>query len=108
VRLAAVISCYDYHLLNGVDASRDLHRITHRGGAGYKPLLEHISRRKGRRETVIRVRQRSRATAPVLTPGQIELICEACASWDGQAREWRGSVRNRLLWVLLAETALSR
>ena len=96
VRLAAVISCYDYHLLNGVTAGRDLHRITHRGGAGYKPLLEHIARRKGRRETVIRVRQRGRATAPVLTPAQIELICDACASWDGEAREWRGSVRNRL------------
>jgi integrase len=106
VRLAAVISCYDYHLLNGVDAGRDLHRITHRGGSGYKPLLEHIARRKGRRETVIRVRQRGRATAPVLTPGQIELICDACASWDGAAHEWRGSVRNRLLWALLAETGL--
>jgi integrase len=106
VRLAAVISCYDYHLLNGVDAGRDLHRITHRGGSGYKPLLEHIARRKGRRETVIRVRQRGRATAPVLTPGQIELICDACASWDSEAHEWRGSVRNRLLWALLAETGL--
>jgi integrase len=106
VRLAAVISCYDYHLLNGVAAGRDLHRITHRGGAGYKPLLEHIARRKGRRETVIRVRQSGRATAPVLTPAQIELICDACASWDGAAREWRGSVRNRLLWALLAETGL--
>jgi len=106
VRLAAVISCYDYHLLNGVDPGRDLHRITHRGGAGYKPLLEHIARRTGRRESVIRVRHRRRATAPVLTPGQIELICEACASWDAAAREWRGSVRNRLLWVLLAETGL--
>jgi integrase len=39
-----------------------------------------------------------------LTPQQIELICEACASWDAEAREWRGSVRNRLLWMLLAET----
>jgi integrase len=106
VRLAAVISCYDYHLLNGVTAGRDLHRITHRGGSSYKPLLEHIARRKGRRETVVRVRQHGRATAPVLTPRQIELICEACASWDGAAREWRGSVRNRLLWSLLAETGL--
>jgi hypothetical protein len=40
-RLAAVISCYDYHVLNGVDVGRDLHRITHRGGSRYKPLLEH-------------------------------------------------------------------
>jgi len=55
-RLAAVISCYDYHVLNGLDVGRDLYRITHRGGSRYKPLLEHIARRKGRRQAVIRVR----------------------------------------------------
>ncbi len=27
-RLRAVISCYNYHVLNGVDVGRDLHRIT--------------------------------------------------------------------------------
>ncbi len=106
-RLAAVIACYDYHVLNGVDVGRDLHRITHRGGGRYKPLLEHIARRKGRRQTVIRVRQRHRsAPPPILTPGQIERICEACASWDTEAQQWRGSVRNRLLWMLLAETGV--
>jgi integrase len=106
VRLAAVISCYDFHLLNGVDVGRDLHRITHRGGGRYKPLLEHIARRKGRRQTVIRVRDRNRVTPPVLTPQQIERICAACASWDADTRQWRGSVRNRLLWMLLAETGV--
>jgi site-specific recombinase XerD len=45
-RLGAVLSCYDYHVLNGVDVGRDLHRITHRGGGRYKPLLEHVARRK--------------------------------------------------------------
>ena len=106
VRLTAVISFYDYHLLNGVDVGRDLQRITHRGGGRYKPLLEHIARRKGRRQTVIRVRGRRLATPPVLTPEQIERICQACACWDVEAREWRGSVRNRLLWMLLAETGV--
>jgi integrase len=105
-RLRAVISCYDYHVLNGVDVGRDLHRITHRGGGRYKPLLEHVARRKGRRQAVVGVRHRRRAAPPVLTPGQIELICGACASWDAETREWRGSVRNRLLWMLLAETGL--
>ena len=81
-RLGAVISCYDYHVLNGVDVGRDLHRITHRGGGRYKPLLEHVARRKGRRQAVIRVRHRRRAAPPILTPVQIERICEACASWD--------------------------
>jgi integrase len=41
-----------------------------------------------------------------LTPQQIERICEACASWDTDTRQWRGSVRNRLLWMLLAETGV--
>jgi site-specific recombinase XerD len=105
-RLHAVVSCYDYHVLNGVDVGRDLHRITHRGGGRYKPLLEHVARRNGRRQAVIRVRRPRPATPPVLTPRQIELICEACASWDAQRREWCGSVRNRLLWTVLAETGV--
>jgi len=79
-RLGAVISCYDFHVLNGVDVGRDLHRITHRGGGRYKPLLEHVARRKGRRQAVIRVRHPRRAAPPILTPVQIERICEACAS----------------------------
>lgn len=103
-RLRAVISCYDYHVLNGLDVGRDLHRITHHGGSRYKPLLEHIARRKGRRQAVIGVRHCRQGAPPILTPQQIERIYEACASWDNQTREWRGSVRNRLLWMLLAET----
>jgi integrase len=105
-RLRAVISCYDYHALNGVEVGRDLHRITHRGGGRYKPLLEHVARRKGRRQAVIRVRHPRPAAPPILTPGQIERICEACASWDTETWGWRGSVRNRLLWMLLAETGV--
>src|SRR4030081_2738322 len=45
VRLPAVLSCYDFHQLNGVDVGRDLHRITH-VRSRYKPLLEHIARRE--------------------------------------------------------------
>ncbi|TJZ91328.1 tyrosine-type recombinase/integrase [Actinacidiphila oryziradicis] len=106
VRLRAVLSCYEFHRLNGVDVGRDLHRLVHRGGGRYKPMLEHIARRKGRRQTVIRVRQQHPAVPPVLTPRQINRICDACAVWDPAAGEWRGSVRDRLLWALLAETGL--
>jgi site-specific recombinase XerD len=105
VRLRAVISFYGYHLLNGVAVGADLHRIVHGGGTSYKPLLEHIARRSGRRQTVIRVRQR-RSVPPTLTPGQIDRISNASAAWDEEIQEWRGSVRNRLLWCLLAETGL--
>src|SRR6266516_929514 len=43
---------------------------------------------------------------PVLTPGQIEAICDACARFDPASREWTGQVRDRLLWLLLAGTGL--
>ncbi|WP_211265656.1 tyrosine-type recombinase/integrase [Actinacidiphila oryziradicis] len=106
VRLRAVLSCYEFHRLNGVDVGRDLHRLVHGGGGRYKPMLEHIARRKGRRQTVIRVRQQRPAVPPVLTPRQIDRVCDACAVWDPAAGEWHGSVRDRLLWALLAETGL--
>jgi integrase len=106
VRLRAVLSFYTYHQLNGVDIGRDLHRIVHGRSGSYKPLLEHVARRKGRRQATIRVRQSRKAAPPTLTPRQVERICQACATWDHATREWRGSVRNRLLWMLLAETGL--
>jgi integrase len=43
---------------------------------------------------------------PVLTPAQIDAVCEACASWDAPSGQYAGRVRDRLLWVLLAETGL--
>jgi len=106
VRLRAVLSCYTYHQLNGVDVGRDLYRITHGRAGTYKPLLEHIARRRGRRQAVIRIRQRHRGVPPTLTPGQIVRICQACAWWDPDAGEWRGSARDRLLWSLLADTGM--
>lgn len=106
VRLRAVLSCYAYHQFNGVDVGGALYRVVHGRGGAYKPLLEHVARRKGRRQAVIRVRRPRHADTPTLTPGHIDRICDACASWDPETREWRGSVRNRLLWVLLAGTGL--
>ena len=106
VRLRAVLSCYTYHQLNGVDVGRDLYRITHGRSGNYKPLLEHIARRRGRRQAAIRVRRPRRSVLPTLTPGHIERICHACAWWDPDVGEWRGSVRNRLLWSLLGDTGM--
>jgi hypothetical protein len=98
-----VVSCYRYHQFNGVELGRDLVRLVHSRGGSYKPMLEHAARRRGRSQAVIRVRRPGRAAPPLLTPGQIERICDACAAWDAEAREWRGCVRDRLLWALLAE-----
>lgn len=55
---------------------------------------------------MIRVRRPGRGVPPLLTPGQIARICDACAVWDLEVREWRGQLRDRLLWALLAETGL--
>jgi Phage integrase, N-terminal SAM-like domain len=46
-RLRAVMSFFGYHQLNGVELGRDLYRLVSCGGRGYKPLLEHVARRKG-------------------------------------------------------------
>jgi len=105
-RLQAVMSCYRYHQFNGVELGEDLVRLAHGRGGGYKPMLEHLARRTGRRQAVIRVRRTGRAAPPLLTPGQIERICDVCAAWDAQACRWRGCVRDRLLWALLAESGL--
>jgi hypothetical protein len=47
LRLRAVMSCYDFHQLNGVGLGGDLTRLVARRGAAYRPLLEHVARRGG-------------------------------------------------------------
>ena len=103
-RLRAVTSCYRFHEMNGVSLGGDLVRVVHGGRSVYKPMLEHVARKKGRQRAVIRVRT-ARTAPPVLTPGQIDAICDACASPAGPG-QWDGRVRDRFLWSLLAETGL--
>ncbi len=106
VRLRAVISFYRYHQLNGVQTGVTGFERSRWGGS-YKPLLEHVARRKGGTvRGVIRLRRTKPADPPVLTPKQIDSIADACATWDEGVRTWRGSLRDRFLWTLLAETGL--
>ena len=105
-RLRAVTSCYRFHELNGVALGGDLVRVVHGGRAVYKPMLEHVARKRGRQRPVIRVRASRHVPPPVLSPGQIEAICDACARFDAASGQWTGQVRDRLLWSLLAETGL--
>jgi integrase len=95
-----------FHELNGVALGGDLVRVVHGGRAVYKPMLEHVARKRGRQRPVIRVRASRHVPPPVLSPGQIEAICEACARFDAASGQWTGQVRDRLLWSLLAETGL--
>lgn len=53
-------------------------------------MLEHLARRRGAGRS----------------PAQVEQLKDACASWDAGPSGWRGSVRDRLLWSLLAETGM--
>jgi len=106
VRLRAVISFYRYHQLNGVQTNAILLERS-RQGSSYKPFLEHVARRRGgASKGVIRIRRPRPAEPPVLTPKQMASINDACATWDKAERAWRGSLRDRFLWELLAESGL--
>ena len=106
VRVQAVASFYRYHHFNGVEAASRLYERVFAGGRAYKPMLEHLARRTGSSHSVIRVSRRRRGTPPTLRPEQVEAIQDACATWNPATREWSGSVRDRLLWSVLAETGM--
>jgi integrase len=106
VRLQAVASLYRYHQLNGVSAADRLYQTVFGGHRAYKPFLEHVARRKGTRRSVVTPRRSRPVPPPTLTPAQIQAIADACAVYDEDARAWRGSARDRLLWLLLAETGM--
>ena len=106
LRVQAVCSFYRYHHYNGVEAASRLYERVLSRGRAYKPMLEHLARRRGYERSVVRVSRPRPATPPTLTPAQVGLILDACAQWDPAGREWRGSVRDRLLWALLAESGM--
>jgi integrase len=106
LRLQAVCSLYRYHHFNGVEAASRLYERVFSGRHAYKPMLEHLARRRGHERRVVRVSRPRPANPPTLTPEQVGLILDACASWDPAGREWSGSVRDRLLWALLAESGM--
>ena len=106
LRLQAVCSFYRYQHFNGVEAASRLHERVFSGRHPYKPMLEHLARRHGHEHRVVRVARPRRGTPPTLTPEQVRLILDSCARWDERTRDWDGSVRDRLLWALLAETGM--
>jgi site-specific recombinase XerD len=106
LRLQAVCSLYRYHHFNGVETASRLYERVFSGRHPYKPMLEHLARRRGHDRRIVRLSRPRPKTPPTLTPEQVRLILDACASWDPAAREWRGSVRDRLLWALLAESGM--
>jgi integrase len=107
-RIARVITDNPYArgLQTGVETVSRLYERLLRPGGAYKPFLEHIARKRPSARQVVKVKRSRPSVPPTLTPPQIDAICDACARWDADTREWIGTLRDRLLWALLAETGL--
>ena len=102
-RVAAIGAFYRFHGVAGAlpVAAADAGR-----SARYRPFLEHVASRRERRVALVRVRRARPPRPPILSPQQVELILEACATPGPGPGEWRGSLRDRLLFELLSETGL--
>ena len=106
-RLAALISFYQWQdAVHSVPVAGRLLRgrplrMPSRG------LLAHLD---GRCEpgpsSLVKVRRRRAGRPPLLLPQEVQAIIDGCASWDDAAGEWRGNLRDRLLFSLLAESGM--
>jgi integrase len=106
-RLAALISFYQWQeAVHSVPVAGRLLR----GRAARMPsrgLLAHLdARRDPGPSSLVRVRRRRPGRPPLLLPGEIQAIIDGCATWDDAAGEWRGNLRDRLLFSLLAESGM--
>jgi integrase len=106
-RLAAVVSFYRFqHDVHGRGAAlaRASMRQVRRGR--YRPMLAHLEGRRHRRASPLRLRTTAPGPPPVLTPAQVAAILGACARFERERGEWRGSLRDRLLFETVAETGV--
>jgi integrase len=106
-RLATVVSFYRFqHDVHGRAAT--LARASARSvrPGRYRPMLAHLDGRRDRRASPLRLRSPAPAPPPVLTPVQVAAILEDCARFERERGEWRGSLRDRLLFATLAETGV--
>jgi site-specific recombinase XerD len=99
-RLAAVGAFYRFHNVAGVPAADGGRR------GRYRPFMEHVASRREHRAPVVRLRRARARRPPILSPEQVELILGACATPGVGAGEWRGSLRDRLLFELLSQSGL--
>ena len=107
-RLAAVVSFYRFqHDVHGRGAAlaRASMRQVRRGR--YRPMLAHLEGRRDGRASPLRLRTAAPGPPPVLTPAQVGAILEGCACLERERGEWRGSLRDRLLFETLAETGVA-
>lgn len=107
-RLAALISFYRWHhAVSGVAVAGQLLRGTARRRPA-RGLLAHLDGRcEPAASSLVRVRRsRNPDRPPVLLPRQIQEILDGCAVFDAAAGAWRGNLRDRFLFALLAETGM--
>jgi integrase len=70
-------------------------------------LLAHLDACRGPApSSLVQVRRRRRDRPPILLPQEIQAIIDGCAAWDRTASEWKGNLRDRLIFALLAETGM--
>lgn len=107
-RLAALLSFYRWQAaVHEVPvAGRLLRGVPRRAPA--RAMLSHLDAGSApAASSLVRVRRASRRDRPpVLLPRQIQEILDGCAVWNGEHGEWRGSLRDRFLFALLAETGM--
>ena len=106
-RLAAVVSFYRFqHDVHGRGAALARASMRHVRRGRYRPMLAHLEGRRDSRASPLRLRTSAPGPPPVLSPAQVGAILEACARFDRERGEWRGSLRDRLLFETLAETGV--
>ena len=105
-RLGAVVSFYRFqHDVHGRGAALARASGSPRRRSRYRSMLTHLEGRRDQRGSPLALRASARARPPVLTPAQVGAILEGCAHVE-RTQQWRGSLRNRLLFATLAETGM--
>ena len=107
-RLAALISFYRWQaaVFDVAVASRLLRATPRRAPA--RGLLAHLDARTSPApSSLVRVRRgRHRDRPPLLLPTEIQAVLDGCAVIGADGGDWRGNLRDRFLFALLAETGM--
>jgi integrase len=105
LRLRAVMGFYRYQAGCGNDVAPFLYEQVRGRSGRYLSFLEHVAGRNPQRRAAVRVRVPRKET-PILTPALITDLLDAEGLHSPKDGEWRGELRYRLLWSLLAETGM--
>jgi integrase len=105
LRLRAVLGFYRYQAGCGNDVAPFLYDQVRGRSGRYLSFLEHVASRNPQRRLTVRV-PLPRKDIPILSPGTITELLDLEALYSVEEGEWRGDLRYRLLWSLLAETGM--